>query len=983
MRERAEEARHRENASFSQRTVQDELRKKHPRFRGQSISDWAPEDSSAFKVPQQGSDDHVVALVLLWSAWAGEGAPDGRWWRNQLDRARTERAAELRGRTTAVEQPVGGLCAETLVTVGALNLEVHRTVTAPQDDSAPSPPDLTPYLARTHDADLRAALEPALAGGPSVLVMLTGDSSTGKTRALYEALLALAPNQPLLRPATAEDLLDLLRSDRITSGTVLWLNESQRFLFGDDGERAAAALRRLLERRLGVVAVGTLWTDPYWHELTRPATIGHDQSRALLTAPATRRIPVRGALSDRERADWAELARLQGDRRLYEALAAGTGDGRVVQHLSGGPEMLTAYMEGPDGHFTPVEHALITAALDARHLGHTESLPETVLADAADGALHPHQRPADPDWARKALEALSTGERADGSRTDVRRSLTALTAVRPRSGAPARYEPTDYLDQRIRELRDSRNATPALWQALTDHTTAPDTLFGLAQSADRHALYRQAVLLWRKAVRLGHPWASSELCGRLALCELGDHDAFLWIAEHADLSDAHAVAHLIDTLTRAGRHEALSVLLQREPASRVDLTIAATVGALITVLRDCDEDDAADALCTRVAVDVPAADTGAWLLELQKAGAHEAVTVLLGRDPVSSADITSPAGVLELLTALHHAGADEDVWALLARRPEESADLTNPRAVARLIGKLLATGAGEAAHALSRRAARYSPLVDPAALADLLQALKQAGADTEIVTLSRRAGAEAEFGDRMGDVGVLVDALQRVGADEDAAVLSHRAAAYVNPAFPDDVADLLEQFRRSGQSAATAVLLSRRPEACADLSWPQATAALLGALHDADETEAVAALLDRRPEVKSELRDAYGVAVLAQVLEDLGAHEAMTTLNRRVVAEADIEFVTLLLDGLSEYGADEATADLAVHAATGVETTDAAAVAVLLRLLRTIGADEAVAVLSSRAEDRGAAAIEARRFGREANGENARPWGWRDLPPPP
>ncbi|MFD7416000.1 hypothetical protein [Kitasatospora purpeofusca] len=924
-----------------------------------------------------------MALVRLWSSWAHEVKPNERWWHNQLLRARAERAAELRGRTTVDDEPADGSAAETLVAVGALNLEVHRAAIAPQDNGAPAPPDLTPYLSRAHDADLRAALEPALAGGPSVFAMLTGDSSTGKTRALYEALLTLAPDQPLLRPATAEDLLELLRSDRITSGTVLWLNETQRFLYGDDGERAAAALRRLLERRPGVAAVGTLWTDPYWQELTRPGTSGHDQSRALLFAPATRRIPVRGALSDPERAGWAELARMQGDRRLSEALAAGADDGRVVQHLSGGPEMLTAYLEGPGGHFTPVEHALITAALDARHLGHTECLPETVLADAADGALEPHQRPADPAWAKQALEALSTGERADGSRTDVRRSLTALTAIRQRSGAPALYEPTDYLDQRIRHIRGSRIATPALWQALTEHTTAPDTLFDLAQSADGLALYRQAVLLWRKAVRLGHAWAPSVLCGRLALCELGDHEAFLWIAEHADLSDAHAVAYLIATLARAGRYEALDVLLRRDPGSRVDLTSAATVGALVTALRDSDDHDAADALCTRAAVDAPLAAPGSWLLELQRVGEHGAVTVLLGRDPVGNADITDPAGVVTLMAALRQAGADEAVRALLARRPEVRADLTNPRTVAWLIEKLLTTGADEAARVLSRRAAHYTPLVDPAALAELMRALKRAGADGEIRTLSRRAGAEVEFGDRLGDVGVLLEALREVGAEEDAGVLSHRAATYVNAAFPDDVADLLTQFRRFGQHAAVTVLLSRRPEARADLIWPQGTAALIRDLHDAGETEAAAVLLGRRPEVTSELRDAYGVASLLHILEDVGAHEAMTALNRRAVAETDIEFVTRLLEALAEYGADKAAADLGLRTANGVCTTDPAAVALLLRLLRTLGADEAVAVLNGRAEDHGETTIEARRFGRDVTGESARPWGWRDLPPVP
>ncbi|MFD0346016.1 hypothetical protein ACFQ0M_07875 [Kitasatospora aburaviensis] len=96
---------------------------------------------------------------------------------------------------------------------------------------------MTPYLPREHDAVLRQVMALALDGGPSVLVMLTGGSSTGKTRALYEALGDLASNRPLLRPSTAADLLAIAERRLITAWAVLWLNETQRFLDGGEERR--------------------------------------------------------------------------------------------------------------------------------------------------------------------------------------------------------------------------------------------------------------------------------------------------------------------------------------------------------------------------------------------------------------------------------------------------------------------------------------------------------------------------------------------------------------------------------------------------------------------------------------------------------------------------------------------------------------------------------------------------------------------------
>ncbi|GAB3214218.1 hypothetical protein GCM10027294_52760 [Marinactinospora endophytica] len=257
-------------------------------------------------------------------------------------------------------------------------LQVHAAVLP-----APDPggyPFLTPYLPRAHDAQLCKSLEPALDRETSVLVMLTGSSSTGKTRALYEGLHTLAPRRPLLRPATANDLLRLLADGQVGDQVVLWLNEAQRFFYGTSAAEAAA-LHHLLHQRTGIVAVGTLWTSPYWEELTRFGTSAdpHAQVRELLTNPATTHIPAPGHLSTHEQDQWEELATARGDQRMRDALHAGTADrGRVVQHLSGGPALLAAYDQGPGRTFTPVEHALLTAAIDTRRTRGTPTSPFTL-----------------------------------------------------------------------------------------------------------------------------------------------------------------------------------------------------------------------------------------------------------------------------------------------------------------------------------------------------------------------------------------------------------------------------------------------------------------------------------------------------------------------------------------------------------------------------------------------------------------------------
>jgi hypothetical protein len=256
---------------------------------------------------------------------------------------------------------------------------------------------LTPYFERAHDAALRAEIGRAAAGGLSVLALLVGDSTTGKTRALYEALNGHEEVRrwPMLRPADAEELRALLSEERITPGMVLWLNETQKFLYGVNGEKSAHGLLRILESTRQIIVVGAIWCA-YLDDLTDGGRPGDPTAgaRELLDGSHTRKISVPSRMAAEEQRALAGL--LAGDARLTIAVAASGEEGQVIQHLTGGPELLDAYLNG--GLFNPVEHALITAALEARRLGHNAPLPSPLLAAAADGYLTSRQRPGRADW---------------------------------------------------------------------------------------------------------------------------------------------------------------------------------------------------------------------------------------------------------------------------------------------------------------------------------------------------------------------------------------------------------------------------------------------------------------------------------------------------------------------------------------------------------------------------------------------------------
>jgi len=143
-------------------------------------------------------------------------------------------AAVLHEDQAAVADPDGGVtvAGRPLAEVtDPFVLEVHRPVQP--EDAPPGLPLLPPYVPREHDQALGQVAR-AAADGRSGIAVLVGGSSTGKTRACWEALALLRDQDPPWRlwhpidPSRPDAALAELPG--VGPRTVVWLNEAQFYL---------------------------------------------------------------------------------------------------------------------------------------------------------------------------------------------------------------------------------------------------------------------------------------------------------------------------------------------------------------------------------------------------------------------------------------------------------------------------------------------------------------------------------------------------------------------------------------------------------------------------------------------------------------------------------------------------------------------------------------------------------------------------------
>lgn len=645
----------------------------------------------------------VAAIVVAWGAGF----------------AAKERADEGAREETS---PPGG----PIIQWNPLDLGVHRGIDPGEGWQADDLPVLPPYIPRAHDSELCHLLAHS---GHRVMAVLVGGSSTGKTRACYEAVRAVPElaDWQVIHPADGAEL-DTLLSRPLPAESVLWLNETQVYLDGEHGPSAAAHLRRLLtDDRQQVIVLGSMSRE-YWRDFIAPPGSGvlglgadgkldrYAQARELLGMSRARRIDVPDDFSEISTTDLESLT-TQDPRLAAAERVAGPGR-KITQLLAGGQMLADQYPHILD----PRARAVITAAMDARRLGHRGLFPGPLLEHAAPGYLTAAQRVADDTWFSQAVAA-----------TEVLRGIRGLEPHRSPAdpGPPDSYDLHPYLEEYARKTRRAKPLPAETWEALAAYASVDDRSYdrvALAAAAEIRGLYQTAVSLATPAAQAGNVIAMCLLANRFH--DAGDHhetEAGRWLRRATAAGSIWAGELLLKWRQPTGWDDDVEEIY-REAAGRGH---AWFIAQLVIRLQDTGRDR----------------EAGERLERLRQAAEAD--------DPVA---IEWWAAWLRRTRS-----AESETWLL------HSANVGNPGAIA----EISALGIRESGNPAVEQALRHAAgLGDPLALRTLRDLLCREGREPETEQVWRDAASKGStYAMRM-----VAARLQRVGHHDDAVRWLHRAA---------------------------------------------------------------------------------------------------------------------------------------------------------------------------------------------------------------
>ncbi|MGW1768926.1 hypothetical protein ACWCQL_33395 [Streptomyces sp. NPDC002073] len=652
------------------------------------------------------------------------------------------------------------------------------------------------------------------------MLVLVGSSSTGKTRACWEAVRPLAdqgwrlwhPFDPTRADAALADL------EHVGPRTVVWLNEAQHYLgHAQAGEPIAAALHTLLTQphRGPVLVLGTLWpaySEQYTALPLPGAADPHSRVRELLTG---RTLTIPDAFNTEELRTATCLAQA-GDLLLADALTRSGSHGRVTQDLAGAPELLRRYDQA-----APPSRALLEVAMDARRLGVGINLCQSFLTDAAIDYLTDHEYDQlSDDWAEAALADLARlvhGKQAPLRRTNPRPPRSAPGVPAARAGLPGRpvFRLADYLEQHGRTTRGRLCPPASFWAAAHAHLSAPEDLNNLAEAAHYRHRLQWAHHLRRSAAVAGSGLALTSLAAARRLA--GDREgAEALYRQAADSGNPGALYALVEMLEEAGERTAAVAVA----------TLAADNGRPRALFTLAQRSQHADRFREAVLLYRQAARAGSaqamtalgrtheWLGEYERAEAlyrkasdngFPGALVSLGRmrekwDPQQAealyrqaADIGHSGGLVALAIKREKAGDCEGAEEV-ARQAAESGHLDVLVCLADLRLRL-GSGDREGAESLVRQAADKGSIE---AMIFLARLRKTSGDHKQSEVLYRQA---AENGHSYAMVS-LAQMLEELGDGEKAEAVARQAASRGNP---NALLVLAEARKAHGPAAATSL----------------------------------------------------------------------------------------------------------------------------------------------------------------------------------
>jgi tetratricopeptide (TPR) repeat protein len=339
------------------------------------------------------------------------------------------------------------------------------------------------YVPRDVDGELRERLR---TGG---FVLLTGDSTAGKSRAAFEAMTAMLPDHLLLWPAGRDAVAAAFARAAETRRCVLWLDDLEGYL-GNGGVTATQIDRLLIGGDHHRVVLATLRTAERQRLLADEAGTSAEAREALreirlvLGQPHEIRVP--------RMFSKPELARARGlaaDPRIAEALAHADAYG-VPEYMAAGPELFSAWEDARDS--SDGQHArgaaLVTAAIDIRRAGHLTPIPRALLDQVHELYL------AGPGRGRIQGEPLPD---AWAWATRRRRATTALL----QSDEDDRVEVFDYLVDKVQRRTQPGDYVPEPVVIAAIDAADPADEDSLADTAYYQGRYALAEHGWEIALR--------------------------------------------------------------------------------------------------------------------------------------------------------------------------------------------------------------------------------------------------------------------------------------------------------------------------------------------------------------------------------------------------------------------------------------------------------------------------------------------------
>ncbi|MFC9872902.1 helix-turn-helix domain-containing protein [Nocardia salmonicida] len=866
-------------------------------------------------------------------------------------------------------------------------LGVHKSITVDHHSNVEE--ILTTYVPRPHDVRM-AEIVDAAASGRSAMVVLVGDSSTGKTRALWEAVSRLRDlgKWRLWHPTTPNRRTALDELERVRPRTVVWLNETQEYLGGDNragNEDAAVALRGLVRdpARAPVLVVGTLWRS-YYRELRRPHA---SQTRDLLEATAAV-IKVPSTFAD---ADPNVLAAASAADPRLEMARARSEDGQISQYLAGGPELVRRY----EFELSPSARAIVQIAMDARRMGHRNRIPLGVLADAAHAYMNSsdwNRIGAAKDWLERALaDTAQPSKGADGPLTMIvptparsRMKASALSGRELDKDTAPVYQLADYLDQYGRIHRQDRFPPIPFWEAVAAHA-GPQDLRKVGEAAWDRGLYRDAAQLWRNAAQHGDGFSAGWLLIRLPTVFPETESLPEWALDRLSIDDAADVGWLLGWLKDLGLINEATMLANRAVVeTRLDGTL--NVAVLLEELQELGLADQAVVIAKRAATDSTFDDVhAALLLRLFRQLGLTEQAISIASQLTADCSLDNPEYVGVLVEELADLGLIKQVTAIADRTLTETS-LENWLGVRVLLESLAGAGLTDHAVAVANRATTDTQIDEAGQVAFFLGALYQLKLTGQAIAIADRATTETRLDDAKRAV-ELLDTLRNLGFTEQAMVIADRASVEVMIRRFGDFSLLSNALESMGLTDQVVTVLNRT-----NLQVMFDDAAELGTLASAfghhGHVRLRVAFADLAANTAC-LDEPYHVASLLDSLRNLGLTEQARRVADRAVNETILKRLhgtAALLDSLRKLNLTEQANIIAGRAITQA-ANERVGISELLTSMRNLGLHEQVVAFTEQLPTAGMFAEfrehvenpETFRFGREPDGSPAAAWRWSDL----